>query len=350
MFMGTTLFSLNRKRAIEELVQGKEFADRLRTRLLQRPFIGGDGSSAVEEVEEKELVGKILRSFTETLSVLSRGGGGGGGDSTTTTTTSSDAAVVVDGEMHDSQASGGRRSENSGESKKRLTGPKGRRGRYERKKNSQTCRIITPTIEDGHAWRKYGQKDILNTRYPRSYFRCTHKYEQGCKATKQVQKMEDNPQMYETIYIGNHTCCRNQVSSSLLTAPQMMIITTDHDHDHIGPWSTSSVLSSTTTSTTATPSTTVVVKKEYNSYFKEEEQAQSTGSGGDDSPENLSSSSHDDHHEQQQMEYSAMWEDLLPLDHHQILQTTTTTCHDFHIDYFDNSELCFDESDFFLPS
>ena len=40
----------------------------------------------------------------------------------------------------------------------------------------------------------------------RSYFRCTRKYDQGCRATKQVQKMENDPQMFQTTYIGHHTC------------------------------------------------------------------------------------------------------------------------------------------------
>lgn len=40
----------------------------------------------------------------------------------------------------------------------------------------------------------------------RSYFRCTHKTDQGCQATKQVQKLEDDPPKYETIYYGHHTC------------------------------------------------------------------------------------------------------------------------------------------------
>lgn len=40
----------------------------------------------------------------------------------------------------------------------------------------------------------------------RSYFRCTHKPTQGCKATKQVQKQEQDPEMFQITYIGRHTC------------------------------------------------------------------------------------------------------------------------------------------------
>jgi WRKY DNA -binding domain len=42
--------------------------------------------------------------------------------------------------------------------------------------------------------------------YCRSYFRCTHKFDQGCKALKQVQKSEEDPTMFIITYVGNHTC------------------------------------------------------------------------------------------------------------------------------------------------
>lgn len=40
----------------------------------------------------------------------------------------------------------------------------------------------------------------------RSYFRCSHKYDQGCRAIKQVQVDQENPNMLQTTYIGIHTC------------------------------------------------------------------------------------------------------------------------------------------------
>lgn len=44
----------------------------------------------------------------------------------------------------------------------------------------------------------------------RHYYRCTHKFEQGCLATKQVQKTEEDPlPMYNTTYYGRHTCKNN---------------------------------------------------------------------------------------------------------------------------------------------
>ncbi|CAN6359718.1 unnamed protein product [Urochloa humidicola] len=60
--------------------------------------------------------------------------------------------------------------------------------------------------EDGFMWRKYGQKDIQNSKYPREYFRCTYKYNMGCMATRQVQQSEDDPYLYVVAYFGEHTC------------------------------------------------------------------------------------------------------------------------------------------------
>ncbi|XP_058745521.1 probable WRKY transcription factor 41 [Vicia villosa] len=71
------------------------------------------------------------------------------------------------------------------------------------------------SMEDGYSWRKYGQKDILGAKFPRGYYRCTHRNAQGCLATKQVQKSEADPMIYEITYKGRHTC----IQSSHLNKP-----------------------------------------------------------------------------------------------------------------------------------
>ncbi|KAH7667472.1 WRKY domain-containing protein [Dioscorea alata] len=60
--------------------------------------------------------------------------------------------------------------------------------------------------DDGFTWRKYGQKDILGSRFPRSYYRCTHKIFYGCNAKKKVQRLNEDPLTYEVSYSGNHSC------------------------------------------------------------------------------------------------------------------------------------------------
>lgn len=70
--------------------------------------------------------------------------------------------------------------------------------------------------EDGYTWRKYGQKDILGAQHPRSYYRCTHKHDLGCQATKKVQRPDDNPSVFEVTYSGVHSC---QNDARLLQLP-----------------------------------------------------------------------------------------------------------------------------------
>ncbi|KAL5231828.1 hypothetical protein ABZP36_030604 [Zizania latifolia] len=61
-------------------------------------------------------------------------------------------------------------------------------------------------LDDGLNWRKYGQKDILGAKYPRAYFRCTHRHTQSCNATKQVQRTDGDPLLFDVVYLGEHTC------------------------------------------------------------------------------------------------------------------------------------------------
>ncbi|GER30291.1 mitochondrial inner membrane protein OXA1 [Striga asiatica] len=60
--------------------------------------------------------------------------------------------------------------------------------------------------DDGFSWRKYGQKDILGAKYPRSYYRCTYRHAQNCWASKQVQRSDSDPNVFEVTYKGAHTC------------------------------------------------------------------------------------------------------------------------------------------------
>ncbi|XP_048555756.1 transcription factor WRKY45-2-like [Triticum urartu] len=63
------------------------------------------------------------------------------------------------------------------------------------------------TAEDGHIWRKYGQKEITHSKHPRLYFRCSYKHDIGCPATRQVQQPDDDLSLYVITYFGDHTCC-----------------------------------------------------------------------------------------------------------------------------------------------
>ncbi|KAF0927022.1 hypothetical protein E2562_029246 [Oryza meyeriana var. granulata] len=76
-------------------------------------------------------------------------------------------------------------------------------------------------LDDGLSWRKYGQKDILGAKYPRAYFRCTHRHTQGCNATKQVQRTDGDPLLFDVVYIGEHTCGQASAAAAAQTAPPL---------------------------------------------------------------------------------------------------------------------------------
>ncbi|KAJ0985952.1 hypothetical protein J5N97_004308 [Dioscorea zingiberensis] len=57
-------------------------------------------------------------------------------------------------------------------------------------------------LEDGYRWRKYGQKAVKNSPYPRSYYRCTT---QKCSVKKRVERSYQDPTIVITTYEGQHT-------------------------------------------------------------------------------------------------------------------------------------------------
>ncbi|KAK9153246.1 hypothetical protein Sjap_000726 [Stephania japonica] len=56
-------------------------------------------------------------------------------------------------------------------------------------------------LEDGYRWRKYGQKAVKNSPYPRSYYRCTS---QKCTVKKRVERSFQDPSIVITTYEGQH--------------------------------------------------------------------------------------------------------------------------------------------------
>ncbi|RCV36824.1 hypothetical protein SETIT_8G012800v2 [Setaria italica] len=61
--------------------------------------------------------------------------------------------------------------------------------------------------DDGHQWRKYGEKKLSNSNFPRFYYRCTYKNDMKCPATKQVQQKDtSDPPLFSVTYFNHHTC------------------------------------------------------------------------------------------------------------------------------------------------
>ncbi|CAL9083768.1 unnamed protein product [Musa textilis] len=84
-------------------------------------------------------------------------------------------------------------------------------------------------LEDGYRWRKYGQKAVKNSPYPRSYYRCTT---QKCPVKKRVERSYQDPKIVVTTYEGKHTHqspAAVRGSTHLVAPPTTMPMSFYHD-------------------------------------------------------------------------------------------------------------------------
>lgn len=82
---------------------------------------------------------------------------------------------------------------------------------HKRSRRSVQKRVVSVPISgdgdgsppaDSWAWRKYGQKPIKGSPYPRGYYRCSSC--KGCPARKQVERSRVDPTMLLITYTGEH--------------------------------------------------------------------------------------------------------------------------------------------------
>lgn len=182
--------------AVEMLTHGQGLAFQLRDLLL-------DDQIAVSRERlmlADDLLDKIQGSFSHTISALDR--------------------------RHSAEEMN-KPNEYSGESSRRsssLPKPvKSRRKRREVSEGESRIEITSTLVQDGHAWRKYGQKSIHNSKFSRNYFKCTHKDQCGCPAKKHIQQLGDNPVSYQTVYTYTHTCT-NMMANPSLHGPAQMVL------------------------------------------------------------------------------------------------------------------------------
>ncbi|KAF2315271.1 hypothetical protein GH714_038661 [Hevea brasiliensis] len=178
------------KTLITELTQGKELAELLRNNL-----------NSISSLDTRQfLVEQILSSYEKALFLLNWGGCAVEIKPTISTlespnyfANSSPKSDVSDQDCKDQCQ--------KDVYKKRKTEPRWT-------EQVKVCSVtgLEGPLEDGYNWRKYGQKDILGANFPRGYYRCTHRHSQGCLATKQVQKSDQDPTIFEVTYRGRHTC------------------------------------------------------------------------------------------------------------------------------------------------
>ncbi|KAL2496752.1 putative WRKY transcription factor 69 [Forsythia ovata] len=90
---------------------------------------------------------------------------------------------------------------------------------------------------DSWSWRKYGQKPIKGSPYPRGYYRCSSS--KGCPARKQVERSRLEPTMLLITYFCEHN--------------HPLLATTKHHHHHHHPSTVAASTDSTSTSTSSVP-------------------------------------------------------------------------------------------------
>lgn len=81
---------------------------------------------------------------------------------------------------------------------------KNMKGRQQQNKEARVAfmtRSDVDHLEDGFRWRKYGQKPVKNSPFPRSYYRCTNS---SCNVKKRVERSLNDPTIVVTTYEGKH--------------------------------------------------------------------------------------------------------------------------------------------------
>ncbi|XVF50896.1 hypothetical protein PTKIN_Ptkin04bG0140100 [Pterospermum kingtungense] len=99
--------------------------------------------------------------------------------------------------------------------------------RSRKRKNQQkrtVCHVTADNLSsDPWAWRKYGQKPIKGSPYPRNYYRCSSS--KGCSARKQVERSNLDPNSFIVTYTGDHTHPRPTHRNSLAGSTRNKIST-----------------------------------------------------------------------------------------------------------------------------
>ncbi|KAL3039883.1 hypothetical protein AAZX31_01G210400 [Glycine max] len=178
---------------ISELIQGLEVARKLKEDL--------SSASSVDARDSHSLLQRILSSYDKALLFLRWNESVSMQQPTKTSSPQSPLSIDKTPLREDAEEDHQELKHNS---KKRKMMPKWTEHIRVKIENG-----VEGPLEDGYSWRKYGQKDILSAKYPRSYYRCTFRKTKGCFATKQVQRSEEDHTIFDITYRGSHTCKRN---------------------------------------------------------------------------------------------------------------------------------------------
>ncbi|KAJ8540274.1 hypothetical protein K7X08_030193 [Anisodus acutangulus] len=78
--------------------------------------------------------------------------------------------------------------------------------KFEQRGIFSTCISPNNSSDDGYTWRKYGQKHVKGSNFPRSYYKCT---QQNCPVRKKSE-CGPNGQVIEIVYNGAHNHPKTQ--------------------------------------------------------------------------------------------------------------------------------------------
>lgn len=189
---------MDHKRVVHELTQGKEFAEKLKIHL-KDPL----SSHETQEI----LIHNILNSYEKTLSLLTIRGLSANGSNDEPHLHRGKGIIRMESQVSFSESP---HSEDSDPEFKdhvhKDLGAKRKSNEKWKKQVEVRDMGFEEALDDGYSWRKYGQKDILGAKHPRGYYKCTYRQLQGCLATKQVQRSNDDPNIFNMTYHGSHTC------------------------------------------------------------------------------------------------------------------------------------------------
>ncbi|XP_030549509.1 WRKY transcription factor 23 [Rhodamnia argentea] len=98
--------------------------------------------------------------------------------------------------------------------KKRLKAKKTNEKRQRQPRVAFMTKSEVDHLEDGYRWRKYGQKAVKNSPFPRSYYRCTTA---SCNVKKRVERSVSDPSIVVTTYEGQHNHLSPVMPRSILS-------------------------------------------------------------------------------------------------------------------------------------
>ncbi|KAJ4961622.1 hypothetical protein NE237_021532 [Protea cynaroides] len=177
-------WNLQRDTVVRDLETGGSFSAFDQIELDQRSDLAGSFSSGSHQV--------IVSSGSASIDNKSPGGG--------------DAASSPSNQPSMSSSSSEEQPENSTGSDGKLPkiaskGTKKGQKRIRQPRFAFMTKSEVDHLEDGYRWRKYGQKAVKNSPFPRGYYRCTNS---KCTVKKRVERSSEDPSIVITTYEGQH--------------------------------------------------------------------------------------------------------------------------------------------------